>query len=249
MIRLLLDGYLSWNHAVVKGIIAFILTAFSFPKFSVASKLLLAHAANLGCQTVIITTLFGILIGVILRIYGVQFIDIYLLDFQHPLAVFVELSILSVAFLFIMLCGSKITAQIAKMQVTGSLDCMALLNAQPSRHILWPRIWAGIILLPVIIIIFFMITIFSISIDFINWSLDSYLWQQLIVMNKEIAIVELIVLKSFIFSIGIVCISMIQGLNVIQQPGYIHHAVIRTLLYASIYVVLLDALLILFMKT
>ena len=160
-----------------------------------------------------------------------------------------ELGPVVTALLFAGRAGSALTAEIGLMKTTEQLSSMEMMGVDPLRRIVAPRIWAGIISVPLLTAIFNMVAIFGGVVVGVNWlgadpggfwggMQDGVeLWRDL---GKGM-------LKSVFFAVLITWVAVFQGYDAPPTAEGMAMATTRTVVISSVLILASDFLLTLVM--
>ena len=156
-----------------------------------------------------------------------------------------ELGPVVTALLFAGRAGSAITAEIGLMKSTEQLSSMEMMGVDPLRRIVAPRLWAGMLSLPLLTAIFNVVAIYGgvvVAVEWLGADPTSYwngmqevveFWEDL---GKGMA-------KSVLFAILVTWIAVYQGYDTVPTAEGIGMATTRTVVQSSVMVLALDFLL------
>jgi phospholipid/cholesterol/gamma-HCH transport system permease protein len=121
----------------------------------VSFRSVLAQAYQIGVQSLPLTTITGILSGVVMAQQGgYQFtssIPLYILGSVVASSVVLELGPVMTAFVLIGRVGARITAELGTMQVSEQIDALYSLGRDPVPVLAAPRLIAGTIVTPLLV--------------------------------------------------------------------------------------------------
>ncbi len=149
------------------------------------------------------------------------------------------------ALLFAGRAGSAITAEIGLMKSTEQLSSMEMMGVDPLHRIVAPRLWAGLLCLPMLTAIFNVVAIYGGSVVAVHWLGSDpggfwsgmrdgvELWQDI---GKGMS-------KSLVFAVVITWIAVFQGYDTEPTAEGIGLATTRTVVMSSVMVLALDFLL------
>ena len=113
---------------------------------------------RVGVMSLLIISVSGLFIGLVLglQLYSIliRFGSESMLGTGLALTLLRELGPVVAALLFAGRAGSALTAEIGLMKATEQLSSMEMIGVDPMRRIVAPRLWAGIVSLPLLAIIF-----------------------------------------------------------------------------------------------
>ena len=111
-----------------------------------------------GVQSLLIIVISGLFIGMVMALQGYTILVDY--GAEGSLGPMVALSLLRelgpvvTALLFAGRAGSALTAEIGLMKATEQLSSLEMMAVDPLRRVIAPRLWAGIISMPMLALIF-----------------------------------------------------------------------------------------------
>jgi phospholipid/cholesterol/gamma-HCH transport system permease protein len=153
-----------------------------------------------------------------------------------------ELGPVVTALLFAGRAGSALTAEIGLMKATEQLASMEMIGVDPLRRVIAPRLWAGIVSMPMLALIFSSVGILGGKFVGVDWLgvYDGSFWGN---MQNNVQFLNDIVngvIKSVVF--GVVCtwIAVYQGYACMPTSAGISTATTRTVVYSSLAVLGLD---------
>jgi phospholipid/cholesterol/gamma-HCH transport system permease protein len=215
--------------------------------------LLLRQIHSVGVLSLLIIVLSAFSIGAVI---GLQFYT-QLLRFGAEATVGVGLAIVVTrelgpvvtALLFAGRAGSALTAEIGLMKATEQLSSMEMMGVDPLRRVVAPRLWAGIISLPILSLVFCVVAIWGGTLVAVYWlgADEGTYWAGM----NDIVEFERDVLrgvwKTVVFGVVVTWIAVFQGYDAEPTAAGISAATTRTVVYASVGVLALDFLLTLVM--
>ncbi len=137
--------------------------------------------------------------------------------------------------------GAGITAELGSMAVTDQIDAVRALGASPVRNLVVPRLLAIVVMLPVLTIIGNLVGVLGglvLSVTQLNVSADFYLNSllQVLLLDDVLSGIG----KSFFFAYFIGIIACHNGLTVVGGADGVGRATTRTVVAASITVLVSD---------
>src|SRR5712664_1868843 len=118
-----------------------------------------------GVMSLVIIMVSGLFVGMVLGLQGFETLQKY--GAEETMGVLVALSLVRelgpvvAALLFASRAGSAITAEIGLMKVTEQISAMDMMAVSPMARVIAPRFWAGIILLPILSLLFSAMGVFG----------------------------------------------------------------------------------------
>ena len=138
--------------------------------------------------------------------------------------------------------GSAITAEIGLMKSSEQLSSMEMMGVDPLRRIVAPRLWAGLISLPLLTAIFNVVAIYGgvvVSIDWLGTDAGGF-WSG---MQETVEVWEDLgkgMVKSMIFAVVITWIAVYQGYDTTPTAEGIGLSTTRTVVISSVMVLAVD---------
>ena len=222
---------------------------FSAPDWRNGPGLLLRQLYFVGVYSLIIIVVSGLFIGMVLALQGytvlVRFGADQALGQLVSLSLLRELGPVVAALLFAGRAGSALTAEIGLMKATEQLASLEMIGVDPLKRIIRPRLWAGMIAMPVLAQIFNMVAIWGavlVGVHWLNVDAGSF-WAN---MQGSVEFYEDVlngVLKSVVFGVVVTWIAVFQGYDVVPTSEGISAATTRTVVYSSLAVLAMDFLL------
>ena len=220
-------------------------TVFSLPTRQ-SFGLFVEQMYRVGVLSLLIIVVSGLFIGLVLGLQGYTILVKY--GSQQALGTMVALTLVRelgpvvTALLFAGRAGSALTAEIGLMKATEQLASMEMIGVDPLRRIVSPRLWAGIVSLPILALIFSAVGILGGKFVGVDWLgvYDGSFWGN---MQSNVQFYDDIVngvIKSAVF--GVVCswIAVYQGYACVPTSQGISTATTRTVVYSSLCVLGLD---------
>jgi phospholipid/cholesterol/gamma-HCH transport system permease protein len=211
--------------------------------------LLLRQLHFVGVYSLIIIVVSGALIGMVLALQGytvlVRFGAESALGQMVSLTLLRELGPVVAALLFAGRAGSALTAEIGLMKATEQLAAMEMIGVDPLRRVARPRLWAGIISMPLLAQVFNMVAIMGavgVGVSWLGVDAGSF-WSN---MQASVELGEDVmngVIKAFVFGVVVTWIAVFEGFDTEPTPEGISSATTRTVVYSSLAVLALDFLL------
>lgn len=199
-----------------------------------------------GVRSISIITVSGLFVGMVLAVQGYEVLQRY--GSADSLGVIVSLSLVRElgpvvsALLFAGRASSAVTAEIGLMRATEQLDAMDMMAVNPITRVVAPRFLAAIISLPLLSAIFsaagilgsYLIGVKLIGID------DGAFWSQM-QANVDFRLDILNgLLKSVVFAIAVGLVSVFEGYHAAPTAEGVSSATTRTVVTASLAVLMLD---------
>lgn len=209
-------------------------------------KLFIYQMYRVGVLSLLIVTVSGLFIGLVIGLQGYTILvnvgSESMLGTMVALTLLRELAPVVAALLFAGRAGSALAAEIGLMKATEQLSSMEMIGVDPLKRIVSPRLWAGIISLPMLTVIFAAIGIFGgklVGVDFLGVDEGSF-WSgmQSAVQFRHDVING--ILKSICFAVICTWIAVYQGYACNPTSEGIATATTRTVVYSSLCVLGFD---------
>lgn len=225
----------------------FILRVFAgVPSLAAHFDLVVAQLYAVGVLSLVIIVVSGLNVGMVL---GLQMYNT-LVDFgaETTLGPVVALSLVRelgpvvAALLYAGRAGSALTAEIGLMKATEQLSGMEMMAVDPVRRIVAPRLIAGIISMPLLAAIFSAVGIlggYFVGVGLLGVD-DGAFWSQ---MQAKVSWYDDIVngiVKSVVFGVVVTWIAVFEGYDAVPTTEGVSRATTRTVVYASLAVLVLD---------
>lgn len=219
------------------------------PNVKKGFPLLLQQMYAEGVLSLLIIVVSSLFIGMVLALQGYHTLSKFgasqELGPMVALSVARELGPVVTAILFAGRAGSAVTAEIGLMKATEQLSSMEMMAVDPLRRVISPRFWAGFFSMPLLTLIFTMTAIYGAYLVGVKWlGVDAgVFWSN---MQSSVEFHSDIVngiLKSIVFGIAVIWISVFQGYFAVPTAAGIANATTRSVVYASLAVLGLDFIL------
>jgi phospholipid/cholesterol/gamma-HCH transport system permease protein len=211
--------------------------------------LMLRQVYNVGVLSLIIIVLSAFSIGAVISLqFYTQLARFGAEDsvgLGLALVLLRELGPVVTGLLFAGRAGSAITAEIGLMKTTEQLSSMEMMGVDPLRRIVAPRLWAGIISMPLLTAIFNVVAIYGGVIVAVEWlgTDPGGFWSGMEDTVKLWDDVGKGMLKSVAFAIVVTWIAVFQGYDTEPTAEGIGLATTRTVVTSSVMVLAMDFLL------
>ena len=251
LVRLQMMGQVCLLSCVMLGrSCIFITKSFFHPtKLRRIFPLFIDEVYHLGVLSLPVILLSSLFIGMVLGLQGYNTLNKFGSTSQLgqlvALSVVRELGPVITGLLFAGRSGSSLTAEIGLMQTTEQISSMEMIGVDPHWRIVAPRLYAGIICMPLLSIIFCALAIsggYLVGVEWLNID-DGIFWGNM--QNSVDFNVDIVggIIKSFVFGIIITWIAVFQGYNASRTPDGVSIATTKTVVYSSLMVLVLDFIL------
>jgi phospholipid/cholesterol/gamma-HCH transport system permease protein len=202
-----------------------------------------------GNYSLVIIAVSGLFVGFVLGLQGYYTLNRY--GSEQALGLLVALSLVRelgpvvTALLFAGRAGTSLTAEIGLMKAGEQLTAMEMMAVDPVKVVIAPRLWAGIVSMPVLAAIFSAVGIlggYVVGVLLIGVDAGAF-WSQ---MQSGVDVwrdVGAGVVKSVVFGLAVTFVALFQGYEAKPTPEGVSRATTRTVVYASLAVLGLDFLL------
>ncbi|MDC0602000.1 lipid asymmetry maintenance ABC transporter permease subunit MlaE [Aliiglaciecola sp.] len=199
-----------------------------------------------GVQSLSIIMVSGLFIGMVMALQGYTILVDY--GAEGSLGPMVALSILRelgpvvTALLFAGRAGSALTAEIGLMKATEQLSSLEMMAIDPLRRIVAPRLWAGLLSMPMLTVIFSAVGILGghlVGVEWLGVDAGSYwsIMQSTVEWNADVMNG---VIKSIVFAFVVTWIAIFKGYDSVPTSEGISAATTQTVVYSSLAVLGLD---------
>ena len=243
--RWVLDGFGTAGYATRM----FLRLVFEFFSLLRRPRLVTKQIHFVGNYSLVIIAVSGLFVGFVLGLQGYYTLSRY--GSEQALGLLVALSLVRelgpvvTALLFAGRAGTSLTAEIGLMKAGEQLTAMEMMAVDPLKVVVAPRMWAGIIAMPVLAAIFSAVGIiggYVVGVMLIGVDPGAF-WSQMQGGVQVWADVGNGVVKSVVFGFAVTFIALFQGYEAKATPEGVSRATTRTVVYASLAVLGLDFLL------
>ncbi len=225
----------------------FVLRVFAgVPALALQFNLIIAQIYSVGVLSLVIIVVAAFNVGMVL---GLQMYNT-LVNFGAEaslgpviaLSLVRELGPVVAALLFAGRAGSALTAEIGLMKATEQLSSMEMMAVDPVRRIVAPRLLAGIISMPILAATFSAVGIlggYFVGVGLLGIDSGSY-WSQ---MQDNVDWQEDVlngIIKSIVFGVLVTWIAVFEGYDAVPTAEGVSRATTRTVVYASLAVLMFD---------
>ena len=202
-----------------------------------------------GNYSLVIIAVSGLFVGFVLGLQGYYTLNRY--GSEQALGLLVALSLVRelgpvvTALLFAGRAGTSLTAEIGLMKAGEQLTAMEMMAVDPVKVVVAPRLWAGIVSMPILAAIFSAVGVFGgyvVGVLLIGVDSGAF-WSQ---MQGGVDVWRDIgagVIKSMVFGVAVTFVALFQGYEAKPTPEGVSRATTKTVVYASLAVLGLDFLL------
>ncbi|MCU7938173.1 MAG: lipid asymmetry maintenance ABC transporter permease subunit MlaE [gamma proteobacterium symbiont of Bathyaustriella thionipta] len=230
-------------------VLLFLQTVMAFSKIIFRPGLIIQQLFSIGVRSMLIIIVSGFFVGMVLGLQGYN----TLIDFgaEESLGVMVALSLVRelgpvvTALLFAGRAGSALTAEIGLMKATEQLSGLEMMAVNPVERILAPRLFAGIISMPLLAAMFSAVGVFGgylVGVDLLGVDTGAYWSQMQARVDFDQDIVQGVI-KSVVFGVVTTWIAVYEGYTCLPTSEGVSRSTTRTVVYSALAVLGLDFLL------
>ena len=211
--------------------------------------LLMEQIYFVGVLSLVIVLVSGTFIGMVVALQGYHTLSKFgaeqALGQLIALSVTRELGPVVTALLFAGRAGTALTAEIGLMRSTEQIACMEMMAVDPLWRIVSPRLWSGLICMPVLTIIFSIMAIFGGYLVGVVWlGLDSGGFWANMQSNVDFSLdVVNGLIKSCLFGFICIWIALYQGFYTDPSAIGVGRATTKGVVFASLAVLGIDFIL------
>ena len=212
-------------------------------------RLVIDQILFVGNHSFVIIAVSGLFVGFVLGLQGYYTLNRY--GSEQALGLLVALSLtrelgpVITALLFAVRAGTSLTAEIGLMKAGEQLSAMEMMAVDPLARVIAPRLWAGIIAMPILATIFTSVGVmggYFVGVPLIGVDSGAF-WSQ---MQGGVDLFSDIgngLIKSLVFGVAVTFIALYQGYEAKPTPEGVSQATTRTVVVSSLSVLALDFLL------
>ncbi|MDP6968011.1 MAG: lipid asymmetry maintenance ABC transporter permease subunit MlaE [Gammaproteobacteria bacterium] len=210
---------------------------------------LLQQLYVVGVQSLIIMLVSAAFIGMVLALQGYTLLVDYgseqAVGQMVALTLVRELAPVVAALLFAGRAGSALTAELGLMKATEQLASLEMFGVDPLHRIVAPRFIAGVLALPILVIIFNLVGVYGghlVAVEWLGVHSGAY-WGN---MQAAVSFIDDIVnglIKAVVFAILVTWTALYQGYHCIPTSQGISAATTRTVVYSSLLILGFDFIL------
>jgi len=202
-----------------------------------------------GNYSLVIIAVSGLFVGFVLGLQGYYTLNRY--GSEQALGLLVALSLVRelgpvvTALLFAGRAGTSLTAEIGLMKAGEQLTAMEMMAVDPIKVVVAPRMWAGIIAMPILAAIFSAVGViggYVVGVLMIGVDAGAF-WSQ---MQSGVDVWNDVangVIKSVVFGVTVTLVALYEGWQARPTPEGVARATTRTVVVGSLAVLGLDFLL------
>lgn len=219
------------------------------PNLKKAIPLLIKQLYAVGVLSLPIIVVSGLFIGMVLSLQGYTILVDYgseqAVGQMLALSLVRELGPVVTALLFAGRAGSSLTAEIGLMKATEQITSLEMLGIDPLRYVIAPRLLAGFIAMPLLVLIFNVVGVWGGYLVAVDWLgvYEGSFWANMQNSTDFNADVMNGTIKSIVFAFAVSWIAVFQGYDSVPTSEGIGRATTKTVVYSSLAVLGLDFIL------
>lgn len=226
----------------------------AIPAALLRPRIIVQQMYMVGVLSLIIIVISGSFVGMVLALQGFRMLSRF--GASESLGVFVAVAVIRelgpvvTALLFAGRAGSALAAEIGLMKATDQLSGMEMMAVNPVQRVIAPRFIAGVLSMPLLAMIFSLMSIgvmggHAIGVDLLGVDTGAY-WSQ-IRGNLDGGDIRDCLIKSSVFGFAISWIAVYQGYHADPTSEGVARATTSTVVISSLAILALDFVLTAFM--
>ncbi len=248
LLRALGVRFLDWLGALGRATLLWASAMLGLPRWQDV-RLVVTQIYYVGVLSVVIIALSAFSIGAVLALqFYTQLARFGAEDavgIGLALVLLRELGPVVTGLLFAGRAGSALTAEIGLMKTTEQLSSMEMMGVDPLKRIIAPRIWAGLISVPILTAVFNTVAIWGGFVVGVNWlgADPGGFWSG---MQEGVEIYQDLVkgmIKSCVFALLVTWVAVFQGYDAPPTAEGMSLATTRTVVISSVLILATDFIL------
>lgn len=219
------------------------------PRWRQIFPLLTVQLYRVGVLSLLVILLSALFIGMVVSLQGFNTLQKFGAEQELgqllALSVVRELGPVVTALLFAGRAGTALTAEIGLMSATEQLNSMEMMAVDPMWRVIVPRLWAGFIAMPILMVLFNLTAIYGgkwVGVDWLGVDSGSFWSNMQAIVHFRVDIVNGII-KSLVFGFVITWVAVYQGFFCEPNAVGISRATTKTVVFSSLLILALDFLL------
>lgn len=248
MIKLILKKIYTFFKDIEEYYILLIGVVKNLPRIFKDRKLILDQMVHIGVNSLTLVSIIGLFTGAVSAWQAAYqmagLVPLSILGSATPRAIIIELGPVLCAIVLAGRVGASISAEIGTMKVTEQIDALEAMAISPLRYLATPRIVAGTIMLPVLVIYASAVAIFGsylVSILFLD--LSSGVFINGFRKSFEIKDVNAAFIKALFFGFSISSIGCFVGFQTSGGAEGVGLSTIKSFVICAATILILDAIL------
>lgn len=235
-----------WLQRVGKSSLFLVRCLCSLPNRARHWRSVLMQMYFLGVLSTVIIVVSSLFIGMVVALQGLNTLQKFGADSELgqlvALSVFRELGPVVGALLFAGRAGSALTAEIGLMQVTEQIASMEMMAVDPRSRVVFPRLMAGFLVMPLLVMIFNACAIYGGYLVGVVWmGVDAGTFWSNMQASVDFRL-DLMsgLIKSVVFGMLVTWIAVYQGFYAKPSAEGIGKASTDTVVYSSVMILAMD---------
>ena len=211
-------------------------------------SLLLRSMEFVGVGSLFIIVLTGSFTGAVMALQGIYAFKIIkaetMVGGSVALALARELSPVLTALMVTGRAGSAMATEIGTMRVTEQIDAMETMAVNPIQYLVVPRLWASVVMVPVLTILFTLVGMVGCYLVAVVWQgVDQGLFMEKISDFMRVNDITSGIIKAAVFGAAIATIGCAKGFHAEGGARGVGQATTQAVVLASVMVFVLDYIL------
>lgn len=208
-------------------------------------KEIMRQMNNIGVGSLIIVGIISFFVGAVTAIqFAYQlsggFFPQYLLGFIVRDTMIIELAPTLSCLVLAGKVGSNMASELGTMRVSEQIDALEIMGINSTAYLVWPKIMAGIIIVPPLVIVSAFLGIYGGYLAAENFGISPAHYDYGLRYRFDMFNVFIMMVKSIVFAFLIVSVSCYQGFYVKGGALEIGRASTDAVVYGSILIILFD---------
>lgn len=214
----------------------------AIPSALLHPRLLIAQLYSVGNRSLIIVAVAGMFVGMVLALGSYNAMAQFNAEDSIGALVGIilvrEIGPVLAALLFAGRAGSALAAELGLMRATEQIDALELMAVDPIKRLIAPRLLAGIIALPILAIVFEVMSLgvagaHLIGVDLLGVDTNSY-WTQMRAAVDVFDDTLFGLLKAGVFGVLVTWIAVYQGFHATPTAAGVSRATTKTVVISSL---------------
>lgn len=209
-------------------------------------KLVLKQVYITGVLSLPIILTAGLFVGMVLGLQGHYILTTFnaedAVGTMTALSLIRELGPVVAALLFAGRAGSALTAEVGLMKSTEQLSSLEMMGVDPMRYVVMPRIFACVLTLPMLAMIFIALGIlggYGVAVGWLGLDEGAFWAQMAAAVDWRDDVINSFI-KALVFAVWIGWVALYQGYEAMPTSEGVSLATTRTVVHSSLGVLALD---------
>lgn len=244
--------FITYCEKLGRSILFLLALILGFPRTKRNSYQFILQIFYIGVMSLLIIIISAAFIGMVIALQGYNTLSKFGSETQLgqlvALSIFRELGPVVSGLLFAGRVGSSLTAEVGLMKMTQQIASLEMMAVNTMRFVLSPRFYAGVLALPLLVIIFDAFSViggYFISVSWVGMDSGVY-WSS---MTSSVSVSRDLlsgIFKAIFFAVMVNWIALYQGFYVEPVAEGMSRASTKTVVYASVMILALDFILTMF---